>query len=177
MFHAHAAGVRTADLSRQVGAAITIGTDVVAVGCNEVPAFGGGACWTGQEGDARDFQLGYDANARVRASAIEEVRNRLEDAGWLRRDKLKRPADDFAKLIDGTRIDQLTEFGRAVHAEMSAILDAARRGQPLKVRTLYSTTFPCHTCAKHIVGAGLQRWSISVPITRASRRISTRTRS
>ena len=51
-------------LSRQVGAAITIGSDVVAVGSNEVPAFGGGAYWTGQAGDARDFQLGQDANAQ-----------------------------------------------------------------------------------------------------------------
>lgn len=157
MFHAHAAGVRSVDLSRQVGAAITIGTDVVAVGCNEVPAFGGGAYWTGQEGDARDFQLGQDANARVRVAAIEEVRNALRDAGWLRRDKLRRPAADFAEVLDGTRIDQLTEFGRAVHAEMAAILDAARRGQPLKGGTLYCTTFPCHTCAKHIVGAGLEQ--------------------
>lgn len=155
MFHAHAAGVRSADLSRQVGAAITIGSDVVAVGSNEVPAFGGGAYWTGQEGDARDFQLGQDANARVRAAAIEEVRNALVKAGWLRRDKLKRPPADFATILDGTRVDQLTEFGRAVHAEMAAILDAARRGQPVKGGTLYCTTFPCHNCAKHIVGAGV----------------------
>lgn len=155
MFHAHAAGVRSADLSRQVGAAITVGSDVIAVGTNEVPAFGGGAYWTGQERDMRDFQLGYDANARVRASAIEEVRNKLVDAGWIRRDKLNRPAAEFAELLDGTRVDQLTEFGRPVHAEMSAILDAARRGQPVKGATLYSTTFPCHVCAKHIVGAGL----------------------
>ena len=156
MFHAHAAGVRSADLSRQVGAAIAIGSDVVAVGSNEVPAFGGGAYWTGQQGDARDFQLGQDANARVRAAAIEEVRNALVDAGWLRRDKVKRPAVDFAAILANTRVDQLTEFGRAVHAEMAAILDAARRGQPVKGGTLYCTTFPCHNCAKHIVGAGLE---------------------
>lgn len=156
MFHAHAAGVRSADLSRQVGAAIAIGGDVIAVGTNEVPAFGGGAYWTGQEGDARDFQRGLDANARVRASAIEEVRNKLVGAGWLKRDKRSRPAAEFAAILDGTRVDQLTEFGRAVHAEMSAILDAARRGQTVKGATLYCTTFPCHTCAKHIVGAGLE---------------------
>jgi cytidine deaminase len=156
MFHAHAAGVRSADLSRQVGAAIAIGGDVIAVGSNEVPAFGGGAYWTGQEGDARDFMLGQDANARVRAAAIEEVRNALNAAGWLRADRAKRPAEEFAAALEDTRIDQLTEFGRAVHAEMSAILDAARRGQSVKDATLYCTTFPCHNCAKHIVGAGLK---------------------
>ncbi len=156
MFHAHAAGVRSADLSRQVGAAIAIGGDVIAVGSNEVPAFDGGAYWTGQEGDARDFMLGQDANARVRAAAIEEVRNALTAAGWLRRDRARRPAEEFAAALEDTRIDQLTEFGRAVHAEMSAILDAARRGQPVKGAALYTTTFPCHNCAKHIVGAGLR---------------------
>jgi len=155
MFHAHAAAVRSADLSRQVGAAIAIGGDVVAVGSNEVPAFGGGAYWVGQEGDARDFMLGQDANARIRAAAIEEVRNALKDAGWLRRDKSTHTADEFAAILHGTRVDQLTEFGRAVHAEMSAILDAARRGQSVKGATIYTTTFPCHNCAKHVVGAGL----------------------
>ena len=128
MFHAHAAGVRSADLSRQVGAAIAIGGDVVAVGSNEVPAFRGGAYWLGQEGDARDFMLGQDANARIRAAAIEEIRNALNEAGWLRRDKRGHSADEFAAVLEGTRVDELTEFGRAVHAEMSAILDAARRG-------------------------------------------------
>jgi len=157
MFHAHAAGVRSADLSRQVGAAIAIGGDVIAVGSNEVPAFGGGAYWTGQEGDARDFQLGQDANARVRAAAIEEVRNELVEAGWLRTNKRNRPPEEFAAILRNTRVDQLTEFGRAVHAEMSAILDAARRGQTVKGATLYTTTFPCHNCAKHIVGAGLEQ--------------------
>lgn len=156
MFHAHAAGVRSADLSRQIGAAIAIGGDVIAVGSNEVPAFGGGAYWTGQAGDARDFMLGQDANARVRAAAIEEVRNALTAAGWLRSDRAKRPAEEFAAALRDTRVDQLTEFGRAVHAEMSAILDAARRGQTVKNATLYTTTFPCHNCAKHIVGAGLR---------------------
>lgn len=156
MFHAHAAGVRSTDLSRQVGAAISIGTDVIAVGSNEVPAFGGGQYWTGQQGDARDFQLGQDANARVRTAAIEEVRNALGEAGWIRQDKLKRPAAEFAAILADTRVDQLTEFGRAVHAEMAAILDAARRGQTVKGGTLYCTTFPCHNCAKHIVGAGLE---------------------
>jgi len=156
MFHAHAAGVRSADLSRQVGAAIALGGDVIAVGSNEVPAFGGGAYWAGAPGDARDFILGVDANERIRMAAIEEVRNALIAADWLRSNKRKSAAQEFAAALEDTRVDQLTEFGRAVHAEMSAILDAARRGQSVKGATLYSTTFPCHNCAKHIVGAGLR---------------------
>ncbi len=48
------------------------------------------------------------------------------------------------------------EYGRIVHAEMNAITDAARLGIPLKDAILYSTTFPCHMCAKHIVSAGIK---------------------
>jgi deoxycytidylate deaminase len=49
------------------------------------------------------------------------------------------------------------EFGRAVHAEMAALMDSARRGVPVKNATLYCTTFPCHLCARHIVAAGIRR--------------------
>ncbi len=49
------------------------------------------------------------------------------------------------------------EFGRIVHAEMSAITDAARRGLSVKDATLYCTTFPCHMCARHILAAGIMR--------------------
>lgn len=51
----------------------------------------------------------------------------------------------------------LIEFGRIIHAEMSAISDAARMGIPIEKATLYCTTFPCHICAKHIVASGISR--------------------
>jgi Cytidine and deoxycytidylate deaminase zinc-binding region len=44
-----------------------------------------------------------------------------------------------------------------LHAEMSTIVDAARLGQPTIGGTLYCTTFPCHICAKNIIGAGLNK--------------------
>ena len=51
----------------------------------------------------------------------------------------------------------LIEFGRIVHAEMSALSDAARKGIPVEGATLYCTTFPCHICAKLIVAAGIKK--------------------
>ena len=51
----------------------------------------------------------------------------------------------------------LLEFGRMIHAEMSAISDAARLGRALIGTTMYSTTFPCHMCARQIVAAGIER--------------------
>lgn len=44
-----------------------------------------------------------------------------------------------------------------MHAEMNALLDAARRGVSVQGATLYSTTFPCHNCARHLIGAGIDR--------------------
>jgi len=49
------------------------------------------------------------------------------------------------------------EYDRSVHAEMAAITDAALRGVTIKDCTLYTTTFPCHNCARHIVSAGISR--------------------
>jgi hypothetical protein len=40
---------------------------------------------------------------------------------------------------------------------MSAITDAARKGKPLEGSIMFTTTFPCHMCAKHIVSSGVRR--------------------
>jgi deoxycytidylate deaminase len=51
----------------------------------------------------------------------------------------------------------LTEFGRAVHAEMEALLAAGRMGTSCRGCDLFCSTFPCHNCAKHIIDAGIKR--------------------
>jgi deoxycytidylate deaminase len=158
MFHAAAAAVRSADLSRQVGAAIAnTSGDILAVGCNEVPRAGGGAYWTGDKDDARDFQRGVDANQDQRDRAMREVFEVLKARGMLSAEALAGSVDDLMKTLDDTRVDGLIEFTRATHAEMAALLDAARRGTAVEGATLYTSTFPCHNCAKHIVSAGITR--------------------
>jgi deoxycytidylate deaminase len=49
------------------------------------------------------------------------------------------------------------DYVRAVHAEMAALTEAARHGISTAGATLYTTTYPCHDCAKHIVSAGIKR--------------------
>jgi deoxycytidylate deaminase len=158
MFLAHAASLRSADLSRQVGAAILDEqSNVLAVGTNEVPTYGGGQYWgTGE--DHRDFILGYDSNDRMKRKNLEEVLGRI-DSSWdsYPAEKRREVVEEMAAKLAGTRIMSLTEFGRAVHAEMEAILSAARRGVLVRGAKLYTTTFPCHNCAKHIVGAGIKQ--------------------
>lgn len=157
MYLAQAAAFRSADLSRQVGAAILSQEgEVLALGANEVPKAGGGQYWGG-DSDDRDFVRGYDSNEVLKLGAVEEVVAHLtpdwEKLDGQARDKIIGIA---ASKLANSRLMNLTEFGRAVHAEMEALLSAVRVGQSVRDSVLYTTTFPCHNCAKHIVGAGIR---------------------
>ena len=165
MFVAHAAARRSASLSRQVGAAIaTSSGDIIAVGTNEVPFTDGGLCWPGDDPDARDFLLGYETNDRMKRHMLVDLLERLRAAGWVNRtdQEIKSlvgeaVAGSRGSPLRGSRLMNLIEFNRAVHAEMAALVDAARRGVAVQGATLYTTTFPCHDCAKHIVASGIRR--------------------
>ena len=167
MHYARSAALRSADLNRQVGAAILrVEGDLIAVGCNDVPKAGGDLYWPGDKGDARDFQRGVDAMADERLQVLGELLERFES------NKLLSGDIDAAKLnglvrglisgeqkavLRGTRVMGLLEFGRSVHAEMAALMSAARLGISVKDATLFCTTFPCHMCARHIVASGIKR--------------------
>jgi deoxycytidylate deaminase len=163
MFHANAAAMRSAALGRQVGATIaTAEGEIVAVGTNEVPKPGGGQYWEGDVPDARDFVLGHDSSDRLKRSNLGELLERFSKAGgWLTADKVALSPEERVRtalpIVRGARLMQPLEFGRAVHAEMAAIVDAAKRGVSVHGCTLYTTTFPCHECARHIIAAGLRR--------------------
>ncbi len=50
------------------------------------------------------------------------------------------------------------ELCRGVHAELNCIIQAALHGTSLKgYTTLYSTTFPCMSCLKVLINAGIKR--------------------
>lgn len=153
MFLAFAAALRSGDLSRQVGAVIVSQHgDVVSVGANDVPRPTGGLFWPGK-GDRRDHVLGFDSNEVERGRIIDDILTRLRPDGY-DEDEWKRRG--IERLLSATIMD-ITEYGRPVHAEMEAILAAGRSGVGARGATLYSTTFPCHNCAKHIIGAGIAR--------------------
>jgi deoxycytidylate deaminase len=158
------AGLRSLDLSRQVGAAIlSKNGEIACLGCNEVPKFGGGTYWTGDKNDTRDFTKGYDYNTNRKRGMLIDVVVRLGEYNLLANSlanldeqqlEEKLFAKDVSNIQEAQILDTL-EFGRALHAELSAISDAARLGRAIKDHSLYVTVFPCHNCAKHIVGAGL----------------------
>lgn len=166
MFHAKAAALRSAALGRQVGAVIaTQEGEVVAVGTNEVPKAGGGLYWDGDDGDARDFQLGEDSIDSYKKRMLCEVLDHLKKEALLvegQPDAQELATRLLAKKgalpgLRGAQFMNVLEYGRVVHAEMAAIVEAARRGTSVKGCVLYTTTFPCHNCARHIVAAGISR--------------------
>jgi deoxycytidylate deaminase len=198
MFMAYSASLRSADLSRQVGAVLRKdGVGIVGTGCNDVPAPGGGLYWPDDPTfDSRDYRFprkpggtgGHDSNERHKREIADDVVKRVKDdfAGGLARiladfekrstdagspvpapllEQLKEIGDaELAGLSQAlqssvlkTRIFDITEFGRAVHAEMEALLSCTRSGASTRGATLLCTTFPCHNCAKHIVDSGIRR--------------------
>ncbi|EOW4143273.1 anti-phage dCTP deaminase [Vibrio parahaemolyticus] len=54
-------------------------------------------------------------------------------------------------------LGSLIEFSRSIHAEMDAITSLARiSGANTKGKILFTTTYPCHNCARHIVASGIE---------------------
>jgi cytidine deaminase len=160
MQHAFSAALRSADLSRQVGAAITTEDgQLLAVGTNDVPKAGGGIYWPGPY-DYRDFRFAEtdEPNAEMKRVILADLLGRLRDEKLLVDDVKLDDATiaDIGRKLKDSRLMSITEFGRMVHAEMAAITDAARRGVSVAGSRLFSTTFPCHNCAKHIVAAGIR---------------------
>lgn len=157
MFHAHASSLRSAQLGRQVGAALLSDLgDVISVGTNEVPRVGGGLYWEREEPDVRDHHQGRDSSDEAEEEIIREILERI-DPEWsaANSEERQRLIGDRLEKLRSTRVTSLTEFGRAVHAEAEAIVSAARLGVSTRGSALYCTTFPCHVCAKHIVAAGI----------------------
>ena len=52
-------------------------------------------------------------------------------------------------------VRDLLEYSRSIHAEMDALLAAARNGSLPRRGKLFCTTYPCHNCARHLVAAGI----------------------
>jgi deoxycytidylate deaminase len=71
-----------------------------------------------------------------------------------REDNLKQAKNVIAS---SSKLKGLIEFSRSIHAEMHAILNAGRKlsGDKMIMGKLFVTTYPCHSCARHIVAAGI----------------------
>jgi len=160
MAMAYAASLRSADLSRQVGASIVNASkEVVAVGANEVPRFGGGQPWPEDRPDLRDFaELKHDPNVYERDRLISELLSSLSDhlSGEQPQKHLALTDESVRRLVKKSGLLDITEFGRTVHAEMACLMSCLRNHTDVRDGTLYTTTFPCHNCLRHILAAGIK---------------------
>jgi len=143
--------------------------DILSTGCNDVPAYGGGL-YTSEHGDNDHRCIFKNKNCSNdhRKSILEskfkdvlttELKAILEDDKSTQSKKVLDHIDILAhKLLSETPAKSLIEYSRAVHAEMDAIVQLARiDGKVTLDSTLYCTTYPCHSCARHIVAAGIKK--------------------
>ena len=157
MFMAFTTALRSADLSRQIGAVIAKNDEIISTGTNDCPKAGGGLYWPYYDDDrkeivdaemGRDYVRGYDSNKREQSEIINNILRKLD------------PDVDKEKVraaLQKSRIKDITEYGRVVHAEMEALLCCARNNVSTRGAALYCTTYPCHNCAKHIIAAGIEK--------------------
>lgn len=179
MSHAYLAARNSGALARPVGAAIVDETgSLLSIGWNDPAAPGGGLYSESSDSEP-------DSSDPHRIDAIHYfVERLLSTETWTTQDTLEglpfeerewwlafhRATEDLSPLtraavvslvslpeISATRIVNLIEFGRCVHAEMAAITDAARRGVAIQDATMYVTTFPCHECTRNVVAAGIAK--------------------
>lgn len=149
MYHANGAAMRSACLSRQVGAALVdVAGEVIATGCNEAPKAGGGV----YTGDGNDFRCAFHQRY---CSSVREQNRIIEDVISVFPELEKLGEAEVKSRLRKSPIGRLLEFSRAVHAEMDALLTAARKGINTAGTRLFVTTYPCHYCARHIVAAGV----------------------
>lgn len=160
MYAAASAASNSACLSRQVGAAVTDAEgEVLAIGWNDVPRASGDIYVTdllsdpNGDRDKRCWNYGgkcyNDEEKNILAEHIIDV---LEDIV---------PAENrkaaLEKVLKNKKLRGLIEFSRSIHAEMHAILKALRQnGDRVRGGRLYVTTYPCHSCARHIIAAGIK---------------------
>ena len=154
MYYAYSASVRSACLSRQVGAAICDDNGVVlSTGCNDVPKFGGGLYQSEDIHDMRCFNKGGQCQNDFHKSILKD-----QIVETLRNSNVGNPEKIAASIMTDTKAQSIIEYSRAVHAEMDAIVSLARSLRDTSVgKTLYCTTYPCHVCTRHIIAAGIKK--------------------
>jgi deoxycytidylate deaminase len=157
MYAAYSASLKSACLSRQVGAAIANKEgNIISLGWNDVPKFGGGLYTSDSPNDQRCIYHGGKCYNDIHKSALIQDIVKIVSSKVAVSDETK---EALAELIQKeTRAGSIIEFSRAIHAEMEAILGLARsQGNSTDSCVLYTTTFPCHNCARHIIAAGIKR--------------------
>ncbi|TRV17826.1 MAG: hypothetical protein EWV88_21855 [Microcystis wesenbergii Mw_MB_S_20031200_S109D] len=160
MYAAASAAGNSACLSRQVGAAVTdFEGEVLATGWNDVPKAFGDLYFTdlvedpNGDKDKRCWNHGgkcyNDEEKKLMAEHVIDALGEIIPTG--------QREIALQTVLKNKKLRGLIEFSRSIHAEMHAILTALRqKGDRVRGGRLYVTTYPCHSCARHIIAAGIK---------------------
>ena len=165
MYHAKSVAGNSSCLSRQVGATITDYSGLVlSKGWNDVPKFGGNLYKEEDINDSRCKNLGYCSNDSQKDILVEAITEFIANDDEI--NMIFKSEDGnfdlslqnkFTKKIRNSKIKDLLEFSRSVHAEMHAIITGGQTtGNQMIGGKLFCTTYPCHNCARHIIVAGIK---------------------
>lgn len=125
---------------RHIGASIIAENgEVISLGSIRAPSSSSNPTLSHQDSITEGYTYYYNR--------IEKWKAELEEADC----NIKSKEDIRSFLKDSI------DFHPCTHAEIAAIIDAAKLGTSVKNATLYTTTFPCHLCAKDIVTAGIKK--------------------
>jgi dCMP deaminase len=98
--------------------------------------------------------MSYNGTIAGEDNSCEDKQYMSEDAGgWLDSEMV----DDIWPYEDSEGRYALVTKKEVIHAEMGAILKAAKSGYPVEGSTLYLTLSPCKDCAKLIIQSGVSR--------------------
>jgi deoxycytidylate deaminase len=167
MYEAKSAAGNSACLSRQVGAAITNSKgEIISRGWNDVPKYGGNLYKDGDINDNRCITTGFCSNDIKKDDLTEDIINSIVSDPELKKTvfadmTIKKGTPLFESLQKiirkNSRVKDLIEFSRSVHAEMHAIIIGSQLGGRRMIDgKLFCTTYPCHNCARHIIVAGIK---------------------
>jgi deoxycytidylate deaminase len=162
MYFAASAAGNSACLSRQVGAALTDSSgEVISVGWNDVPKSGGNLYMANPKNDPNsdldhrcwNLKGGVCFNDEEKNLIAEMLVTELINSNVI--DEKNKPVA-LRSISGNSKLKNLIEFSRSVHAEMHAIINAGQlSSNPIREGKMFITTYPCHACARHIVAAGV----------------------
>jgi cytidine deaminase len=160
MFNAYSAALRSSSLARQVGAAITNQNgDILSTGMNDIPL--SNIDIQNNNYDERSYTSSYDTSDEKKLLVLGDLLRKLNELELLKQCYKDNEFADLIKKIKpdlkNSQIMNIIEYNREIHAEMSAILSLTRNGMSTNDCKLFTTTFPCHNCAKHIIEAGIEQ--------------------
>jgi deoxycytidylate deaminase len=164
MYLAKSASGNSACLSRQVGACIIDSkNNILSTGWNDVPKFGGNLYTQNSPKDNRCYNKGICSNDFQKDKLVDniiqslvsddEINDIFKVGNEIDLTLLKRIKNN----LKNSKVKDLIEFSRSVHAEMHAIIQGSQlTGDKMIDGKLFCTTYPCHNCARHIIAAGIK---------------------